>query len=125
MDKSAILTLLAHDLGYIIPASNRTAAQTAIAERLGHLIDVAEAEITKEGHPVDTKAASAEDAQLILMYASWLFRKRETGEGMPRMLRYCLNNAVFHDKTKPEEEEEPETDSSDPEDVGEVEANET
>ena len=38
---------------------------------------------------------SLEDAQLILMYAAYLFRKRATDEGMPRMLRWALNNRIF------------------------------
>ena len=42
-----------------------------------------------------TLTNSAEDAQLIIMYAAYLYRKRATNEGMPRMLRWALNNRIF------------------------------
>jgi len=29
------------------------------------------------------------------MYAAWLWRKRDTMDAMPRMLRWMLNNRVF------------------------------
>ena len=32
------------------------------------------------------------------MYAGWLWRRRDTMEGMPRMLRWALNNKVFSGK---------------------------
>jgi hypothetical protein len=32
------------------------------------------------------------------MYAAYLWRQRVTGEGMPRMLRYALNNRLFSRK---------------------------
>ena len=38
---------------------------------------------------------SIEDAQLVILYAAYLFRKRATNEGMPRMLRWALNNRIF------------------------------
>lgn len=41
---------------------------------------------------------SIEDAQLIVMYASYLYRKRGTSEPMPRMLRYAMNNRLLHEK---------------------------
>lgn len=41
---------------------------------------------------------SIEDSQLILMYAEYLIRKRETNEAMPRMLRFALNNRLFGEK---------------------------
>ena len=39
-----------------------------------------------------------EDAQLVVMYSAWIWRRRDTGEGMPRMLRYQLNNRVLGEK---------------------------
>ena len=42
----------------------------------------------------DTEA----DRDLVVMYAGWLWRSRTTGEGMPRMLRYALNNRLFSRK---------------------------
>lgn len=38
------------------------------------------------------------DQELVVMYAAWLWNSRKTGEGMPRMLRYALNNRVFGEK---------------------------
>lgn len=38
------------------------------------------------------------DRELVVMYAAWLWRSRVTGEGMPRMLRFALNNRVFGEK---------------------------
>jgi hypothetical protein len=35
---------------------------------------------------------------LVVMYAAWLWRKRDNMEGMPRMLRYALNNRIFQEK---------------------------
>lgn len=42
-----------------------------------------------------TLTDSEADRDLVLMYAAWLWRSRVTGEGMPRMLRYTLNNRVL------------------------------
>lgn len=41
-----------------------------------------------------------DDINLNIMYAAWLWRKRDTGEGMPRMLRWELNNRIFDLKTE-------------------------
>ena len=38
------------------------------------------------------------DANLVIMYAAWLWRRRDTMEAMPRMLRWQLNNRVFSEK---------------------------
>lgn len=40
------------------------------------------------------------DAQLIVMYAMWTWRKRDEMPGMPRMLRYKLNNRVLGEKMR-------------------------
>lgn len=37
---------------------------------------------------------------LVVQYASWMWRKRDTGEGMPRMVRYALNNRIFAEKAR-------------------------
>ena len=41
-----------------------------------------------------------EDMQLVAMYAGWLWRKRDTGDGMPRNLRWMLNNRIFSEKMR-------------------------
>lgn len=54
--------------------------------------------IKKEGITLDF--SSIADNQLVVMYAAYLFRKRtdENGAGMPRMLRYALNNRLLSEK---------------------------
>lgn len=70
-------------------------------ERLTQYIKSAKAEIEREGisFPSDLNVT---DAQLVIMYAGWMWRKRATGEDMPRMLRYALNNRIFSEKMKEE-----------------------
>lgn len=67
----------------------------AYDERLTSLISTAREMIAREGI---TLRDNYEDAQLIVMYAAWMWRRRDTMEGMPRMLRYALNNRVFAGK---------------------------
>ena len=86
MTNSELLAMLKIDCGI---------TTTAFDERLAQYVETAKAEITREGA---TLADTASDSQLIVMYAAWLWRKRDTGEGMPRMLRYMLNQKVFSQK---------------------------
>lgn len=81
------LTMLKVDLGI---------SSTAYDARLAQYITVAKAEIGREG--IALSADSLDDENLIIMYAAWMWRKRESGEGMPRMLRYALNNRLFAEK---------------------------
>lgn len=61
---------------------------------LSFLIKAAEEEIGREGIILDRENIS--DENLIVMYASYLYRKRAGDEqAMPRMLRYALNNRLF------------------------------
>lgn len=106
-------------------------------EYLGQLIDVSIKEINREGivfvttqvpvqtneqtdpadpDPVDPEPETEDDyeiddANLIVMYAAYLYRNRvndsEAGyktaisaTGMPRMLRYALNNRLFSQKMR-------------------------
>ena len=68
---------------------------TAYDDRLTVYLQRAEAELTREGI---TLTDSVDDALLIQQYAAWQWSKRDTGEGMPRMLRYAINNRVFSEK---------------------------
>lgn len=77
------MTLLKIDLGII---------GTAYDPQLEQLLSVAQSFIAREGVAL---TESVEDAQLVIMYAAYLFRKRATDEGMPRMLRWALNNRIF------------------------------
>lgn len=78
-----VMTLLKIDLGIIGDVYDPLLSQ---------LINAAKEFITKEGV---TLTESAEDTQLVVMYAAYLYRKRATDEGMPRMLRWALNNRLF------------------------------
>lgn len=90
MTQEDILTLLQADLNILQPDATRTA-------QLTHLVNAALQLIAREGVTLQ-EPFSAEDGQLVIMYAAYLFRKRATGEAMPRMLRWALNNRVFSAK---------------------------
>lgn len=67
----------------------------AYDSRLTQYMESAEQMITREGI---TLAGSEEDDQIVVMYAAWMWRRRDSGEGMPRMLRYAMNNRLFSQK---------------------------
>jgi hypothetical protein len=70
---------------------------TAYDNRLTQYVTSAKSAIIREGASLSD---AVEDIQLVAMYAEWLWRKRDTGEGMPRNLRWMLNNKIFSDKAK-------------------------
>ena len=88
MTDADILTMLQVDLGELYPNEARKAYLT-------QAIQAARAFITREGISL---TESAEDGQLVEMYAAYLVRKRATEEAMPRMLRWALNNRLFSQK---------------------------
>jgi len=57
--------------------------------RLAAYLDTAAQEMTREG-VTDDGTASYDNC--VIQYAAWMWRRRDSGEGMPRMLRYWLNN---------------------------------
>lgn len=71
----------------------------AFDSRLNMYIEAAQQFITREGAELTD---TAEDNQLVTMYAAWLWRRRDSMEGMPRMLRWALNNRIFSEKMKEE-----------------------
>ena len=83
-----LLSMLKVDLGIM--------STTAYDERLTQYLENAFLSIREEGASLDLTAVK--DCQLVVMYAAWTWRKRESGEGMPRMLRYALNNRIFSEK---------------------------
>ena len=85
MTDTELLLALKIDLG--IKAENYD-------DRLKQYIQSAKIAITDEGVTLDMN--NIEHAQLVVMYAGWQWRKRDTGEGMPRMVRYQLNNLIIH-----------------------------
>lgn len=87
MTESDILIILQADLNILAPDSTRKA-------QLEQYVKAAITFIKREGVAL-AAPYSSDDAQLIEMYAAYLFRKRDTSEEMPRMLRWALNNRIF------------------------------
>lgn len=83
---TAKLTMLKVDLGV---------TGTDYDDRLSQYITSAEQMIGTEGITLTDRP---EDQQLVVSYAAWLWRRRDSGSGMPRMLRYLLNNRLFAEK---------------------------
>ena len=83
---ATLLPMLKTDLGI---------TTTAYDTRLTAYLENAKKEIQREGVTIGD---AVDDGQLVVMYAAWTWRRRDTGEGMPRMLRYALNNRVFSQK---------------------------
>ena len=73
---------------------------TAYDTRLTQYLNSAKENIGTEG--ITLNQTDPEDVQLILMYAAWMWRKRDNGEAMPRMLRWTLNNRLFSEKMNAE-----------------------
>lgn len=92
MTNAEILTLLQVDLGEMYPSTQRQAY-------LNQAISAAQAFIAREGISLTD---SVEDGQLVEMYAAYLIRKRAEDTGMPRMLRWALNNRLFSQKASEE-----------------------
>lgn len=78
--------------------SNLQIIGTAWDEYLTQLIEVSKREIEREG--IELYTHRIDDVNLIVMYASYLYRKRNEGGPMPRMLRYALNNRLFAGKVE-------------------------
>lgn len=66
---------------------------TAYDDRLIRYLNYSHQEVQSKGVILDVE--DGRDQELIVMYAAWLWRRRNTGEGMPRMLRYALNNRLI------------------------------
>ena len=83
-----MLTMLKTDLGI---------TTTAYDTRLTQLLTSANQAIIAAGASTlsDTDPM---DMQLIVMYAAWLWRRRDNMDAMPMMLRRALNNRVFGEK---------------------------
>lgn len=85
---STTLTMLKIDLGL---------TTTAYDTRLEQLLASSTAAIIRTG-ATTLDINDPLDAQLIVMYAAWQWRRRDTQEGMPRMLQWALHNRVFGEK---------------------------
>lgn len=87
MDDTTMLAALKVDLGI---------TTTAYDARLAQYITAAKSAIETEG--IVLNSTDIADGNLVVMYAGWMWRKRDTSEGMPRMLRWQLNNRLFSQK---------------------------
>ena len=83
MNVSTLLSGLKIDLGI---------TTTAYDVRLTAYLTRALEEIEREGV---TLSDSVSDQNLVINYAAWMWRKRDTGEGIPRMIRWQINNRLF------------------------------
>lgn len=83
MNDETLLQMLKIDLGITTDIYNT---------RLEQYLTAAKAEIEREGV---TLTESMADGNLVIQYAAWMWRKRDTGEGMPRMIRWQINNRLF------------------------------
>lgn len=92
MDSGVILQMLKLDIGMVT---------TAYDVRLSAIIDAAIAAIQTEGITLDSERA--DDMQLVVMYSAWLWRRRDSMDAMPRMLRWALNNRLFSQKASEED----------------------
>lgn len=102
MNDTDILTLLKTSLG----EPNASQARTSL---LQNKIDLARTLIKDEGITLssasDVGGITADDAGLIEMYAEFLVVKRETAEGMPRYLRWALNNRLIKQRAEADNED--------------------
>lgn len=89
MDYGQLLSGLKVDLGIM---------STAYDERLRQYLESAEKEIEREG--IALSADSVDDRDIVIRYAAWMWRMRDKEAGMPRMLRWQLNNRLFQAKTE-------------------------
>lgn len=87
---TTLLAMLKTDIGI---------TATAYDERLKQYIQTAYKNIKAEGAQ-SLNVENLEDAQLVVMYAAWMWRRRDSGDGMPRMVRYALNNRVLGEKAR-------------------------
>lgn len=71
----------------------------ALNERLQNCLQAAAEAIIQEG-VTDLNPSNILDRELIIDYAAWTWRKRRDNVGLPRMIRWRLNNRLFSLKTK-------------------------
>lgn len=84
-----LLIMLKTDLGI---------TTSAYDARLLQYLENAQRQIEQEGATVNT--TDPLDGSLVVMYAAWMWRRRDSMEGMPRMLRWQLNNRIFAEKAR-------------------------
>lgn len=87
MNETTMLEMLKVDLGI---------STNAYDQRLAQYLTSAQTYIKREGITLDDEKMS--DMNLVVMYAAWLWSKRDKNSAMPRMLRWNLNNRLFEEK---------------------------
>lgn len=106
--RAVMLSMLRTDLGIM--------GTTAFDTRFGQLLDAADRCIRAEGATPDYSDIG--DQELAVMYAGYLWRRRDSQSAMPRMLRAQLNNRVLAEKARGSVEPDgTETDGAEPEDT--------
>ena len=84
----------------VLVKANLAIARSTWDDYLTNLINVSKQSIAREGITLED---TFEDNHLIVMYTSYLYRKRADDiPAMPRMLRYALNNRLFAEKMRDE-----------------------
>ena len=105
MNNEIILTMLKQGLEIITDYMD-SESRTAKDLELMQYVMTAESYIAREGIELQD---TVDDQMLVSMYAMWLYDKRKTTgskytsyyiQNMPRMLRYNLNNRLFHQKVQ-------------------------
>lgn len=94
MTEADLLTMLKLNLGVITDYMDADAKAAKETELLQYL-RAAREYVTREGVALTD---SAGDAQILVMYASWLYNRRKSDNtygAMPRMLRWAINNRLF------------------------------
>ena len=82
----------------VLVKANLAIARSTWDDYLTNMINVSKQSIAREGITLED---TFEDNNLIVMYTSYLYRKRADDiPAMPRMLRYALNNRLFAEKCK-------------------------
>lgn len=56
---------------------------------------IKDAELELKSKPIDLSKETARDTQLIVDYAVWNYRKRQEDVGLPRNLKFRINNRVI------------------------------
>lgn len=92
MNETTMLEMLKVDLGI---------STRAYDKRLEQYLLSAAAQIALEGVTLQDTVG---DGNLQIMYAAWMWRHRQDGDGMPRMLRSQLNDRKFSEKMRPPED---------------------
>lgn len=84
-----LLTSLKFDLGIVT---------TSYDARLTQYLTSAYLSITRMGATLDS--ADMSHRNIVVQYAAWLWRRRDSMERMPRMVQYEIHNIIFSQKMR-------------------------